>query len=148
MKLSIAAAFLLSTASNVSAFGPQVAFRVSSCSNNKAQEQLSMSTTTDDQKSTSSYNKGTKKQERRRIMASDSFHRMGFKDVREKASETMKQEYQSELVADLKSNNFVMERDGVRVHLAKVRCRRHMDRACFIIYDLIIIKLRFYNFFT
>jgi len=78
-----------------------------------------MSTTTDDQMSTSSYSKGTKKQERRRIMASDSFHRMGFKDTREKAAETMKSEYQSELVADLKSNNFVMERDGVRVHLAK-----------------------------
>ncbi len=79
-----------------------------------------MSTTTDDQMSTNSYSKGTKKQERRRIMATDSFHRMGFQDTREKAAETMKSEYQSELVADLKSNNFVMERDGVRVHLAKV----------------------------
>lgn len=52
-------------------------------------------------------------------MASDSFHRMGFKEVRPQAAETMKKEYQSELVADMKTSNFVMERDGVRVHLAK-----------------------------
>jgi 4-hydroxy-3-methylbut-2-enyl diphosphate reductase len=120
MKLSVAAAVLLFTASDVSGFGiysSQSAFRYRYI---ETQGKLRMSTTTDDQMSTSSYSKGTKKQERRRIMASDSFHRMGFKDTREKAAETMKSEYQSELVADLKSNNFVMERDGVRVHLAKV----------------------------
>ena len=64
--------------------------------------------------------KGSKKEERRRIMASESFHRKGFKEVRSKVEENMKQEYQSELVKDLKSSNYVMERDGVRVHLAKV----------------------------
>jgi hypothetical protein len=113
MKLSVAAAVLLFTASEVSGFGiysSQLAFRYRYI---ETQGKLRMSTST-------SYSKGTKKQERRRIMASDSFHRMGFKDTREKAAETMKSEYQSELVADLKSNNFVMERDGVRVHLAKV----------------------------
>jgi hypothetical protein len=120
MKLSAAAAALLISASEVSGFGfysSPIAFRHRG---KETRGKLCMSTTTDDQMSTNSYSKGTKKQERRRIMATDSFHRMGFQDTREKAAETMKSEYQSELVADLKSNNFVMERDGVRVHLAKV----------------------------
>mmetsp|Transcript_24424 Transcript_24424/g.35027 ORF Transcript_24424/g.35027 Transcript_24424/m.35027 type:complete len:464 (+) Transcript_24424:178-1569(+) len=113
MKLSIAAAVLLSTTASAFHSAP-TAFRSVS--------RLSMSTsssTEDQQTSSSSYSKGMKKQERRRIMASDSFHRMGFKEVRPQAAETMKKEYQSELVADMKTSNFVMERDGVRVHLAK-----------------------------
>ena len=113
MKLSIAAAVLLSTTASAFHSAPAAFRSVSRLS-------MSTSSSTEDQQTTSSYGKGMKKQERRRIMASDSFHRMGFKDVRPQAAETMKKEYQSELVADMKTSNFVMERDGVRVHLAKV----------------------------
>jgi 4-hydroxy-3-methylbut-2-en-1-yl diphosphate reductase len=63
----------------------------------------------------------SKKAERLRFMKSDQFHRQGFKEVRKSVESTMQEQFQSTLVQDLRSNNFVIERDGVRVHLAKVR---------------------------
>ncbi len=65
----------------------------------------------------------SKKAERLRFMKSDQFHRQGFKEVREKVESTMGEQFESTLVKDLKSSNYVVERDGVRVHLAKVRQR-------------------------
>lgn len=65
--------------------------------------------------------KKSKKAERLRFMKSDQFHRQGFKDVREKVETTMGEQFESTLVKDLKSSNYVVERDGVRVHLAKVK---------------------------
>jgi len=62
---------------------------------------------------------GNKKDRRRKIMASPSFFRNGFKEQRQSVEEVMAKEYQSELVKDLKSNNFILERNNVRVHLAK-----------------------------
>jgi len=52
-------------------------------------------------------------------MKSDQFYRNGFKEVRKDVEDTMKDQFKSNLVDDLKSNQFVMEREGVRVHLAK-----------------------------
>ena len=54
------------------------------------------------------------------MMKSPNFHRRGFKEVREGAEKRLEDEYMSDLVQDLKTNNFVMERDGVKVYLAKV----------------------------
>ena len=64
--------------------------------------------------------KPTKKEERLRMMKSDKFFRQGFKEVREQVEDTMGQQFKSEIVDDLKSSNYVMERDGVKVYLAKV----------------------------
>jgi len=61
----------------------------------------------------------TKKNERLRMFKSDKFHRKGFKDVREEVESRMENQFQSELVKDLTSNEFMVEKDGVRVHLAK-----------------------------
>ena len=65
----------------------------------------------------------TKKDERLRMMKSDRFYRKGFKEVREDVESVMEEQFQSELVDDLKGNNYVIEREGVKVHLAKVRLR-------------------------
>jgi len=61
----------------------------------------------------------TKKAGRLGFFKSEQFHRKGFKDVREDVEETVKTQYESSLVDDLKSSNYVIEKDGVRVYLAK-----------------------------
>lgn len=61
----------------------------------------------------------TKKDERLRMMKSDQFYRKGFKEVREDVESVMEQQFQSEVVDELKGNNYVIEREGVKVHLAK-----------------------------
>ena len=66
----------------------------------------------------------TKKEDRLRMMKSDQFHRRGFKEVREGAEQRLESEYNSDLVKELKKSEFVMERDGVKVYLAKVSGRR------------------------
>lgn len=63
--------------------------------------------------------KVTKKQQRLAYMKDESFHRMGFKEVRENVESTMETQFQSELVKEMKSNDFVLQKDGVKVHLAK-----------------------------
>ena len=63
----------------------------------------------------------TKKAERLRIFKSDQFHRKGFKDVREQVAHKMGEHFESGLVKDIRANEYVVEKDGVRVHLAKVR---------------------------
>lgn len=61
----------------------------------------------------------SKKLSRLEFMKKPTFHRRGFKEVREDVEKEMQDEYQSELVDDLKKSNFIMERDGVKVYLAK-----------------------------
>jgi 4-hydroxy-3-methylbut-2-en-1-yl diphosphate reductase len=61
----------------------------------------------------------TKKEDRLKFMKSDKFHRRGFKEVREKVERDVQEQYQSEVVGELKSSNYVVEKDGVKVHLAK-----------------------------
>jgi 4-hydroxy-3-methylbut-2-enyl diphosphate reductase len=63
----------------------------------------------------------TKKDNRLRMMKSPRFHRRGFKEVREDAEQRLEDEYMSGMVKDLRTSNYVMERDGVKVYLAKVR---------------------------
>jgi len=61
----------------------------------------------------------TKKAGRLGFFKSEQFHRKGFKEVREDVEETIKAQYESSLVDDLKSSNYVIEKDGVKVYLAK-----------------------------
>jgi len=60
-----------------------------------------------------------KKARRRKIMESTSFYRRGFKEQRVGVEEMMAQEYESDLVKEFKSSNFLVERNNVSVHLAK-----------------------------
>jgi 4-hydroxy-3-methylbut-2-enyl diphosphate reductase len=66
-----------------------------------------------------------KKEDRLNFMKSERFHRRGFKEVREKVESAVQEQYQSSLVADLKSSNYVINKDGVKVYLAKVRHKIH-----------------------
>lgn len=72
-------------------------------------------TATDEEK------RATKKDERLRMMKSEQFHRKGFKEVRDSVESTMQQQFQSSIVKDLRESNYLMEKDGVKVYLAKVR---------------------------
>mmetsp|Transcript_14561 Transcript_14561/g.22445 ORF Transcript_14561/g.22445 Transcript_14561/m.22445 type:complete len:457 (-) Transcript_14561:203-1573(-) len=61
----------------------------------------------------------SKKKKRIDIMKNEGFFRNGFKEVREDAEKTMNQQFKSELVDSLRTEEFKMERDGVTVYLAK-----------------------------
>jgi hypothetical protein len=65
--------------------------------------------------------KPTKKDKRLEFMQSENFYRKGFKEVRESVEGVMGSQFKSTTVNELKSSNYVMERDGVKVYLAKVR---------------------------
>jgi hypothetical protein len=62
-----------------------------------------------------------KKDERLRMMKSDRFFRKGFKEVRGQVEDMMQEQFKSPIVDDLTKNDFIMQREGVKVHLAKVR---------------------------
>ena len=61
----------------------------------------------------------SKKNDRLEFMKNPQYHRRGFTDVRPKIEEKMEDDYTSELVEDLKSNNYLVEKDGVKMYLAK-----------------------------
>lgn len=82
---------------------------------------LQQSTTTETEQETADR---TKKEARLRMMKSKQFHRKGFKEVREKVEADMEQQFESSFVKDLRSSNYVIERDGVKVFLAKVCSER------------------------
>ena len=90
-------------------------------------------TTADENKVTS------KKADRLRFMKNPSFHRRGFKEVREDVENEMKEEYNSALVDELKESKYVMERDGVTVYLAKV-CYM---KICYSIYEAFGVEVDF-----
>ena len=60
----------------------------------------------------------SKKQKRLNMMKSDQFYRNGFKAERTAVEEVMDQQFKSTVVDELKENNYVIEREGVKVHLA------------------------------
>lgn len=80
----------------------------------------SLFSTTDKQGQKSS-GMSKKKEERLSFMKSDQFHRRGFKEVRDQVESSIHEQYQSDLVNDLKTSNYVIERDGIKIYLAKVR---------------------------
>ena len=61
----------------------------------------------------------SKKNDRLDFMKSPQYHRRGFKEVRPKIEEKMEEDYTSDLVEDLKSNNYLVEKEGVKMYLAK-----------------------------
>lgn len=68
----------------------------------------------------------SKKEERLKFMKNEQFHRRGFKEVRQGVEDVMGEQFESDLVDELKSSEFVVEKDGVKVHLAKVRMQRRI----------------------
>jgi 4-hydroxy-3-methylbut-2-enyl diphosphate reductase len=62
-----------------------------------------------------------KKGDRLAFMKNEQFHRRGFKEVREGVESSIQEQFQSKLVDEFKSSNYVIEKDGVKVYLAKVR---------------------------
>jgi hypothetical protein len=122
MKFTAAVVLALATAtSTVSAFAPQPATRafvprtvVTTSSTRIFQSTEAAASETEEAK------KATKKEERLRMMKSDRFYRKGFKETRQDVEKTMSEQFESTIVKDLKTSNYVMERDGVKVHLAKV----------------------------
>ena len=125
MKFSTSALLgvLATSASMASAFAPlQHSPRLaSSSSSTVVLHQSSATTETETSDDTSSSIPKRKKHERMRMMKSEQFHRKGFKEVRDSVDAVMKSQFKSELVEDFKKNNYVIERDGVKVYLAKVR---------------------------
>ena len=104
-------AFLLGVVGNVQAFQPLPAIP------SLHQTTTSLFSTAAEEETRKKY----KKDERLRLMKSDQFFRKGFKEVREDVEDTMQEQFKSEIVDDLKESNYVMEREGVKVYLAKVR---------------------------
>jgi 4-hydroxy-3-methylbut-2-enyl diphosphate reductase len=98
------AAILLIAAGTASAFAPNP-----SLSTRFSSSPLRMSEKTSEEKKIS---------KRLRFMKSDQFFRNGFKEVRKDVEATMEGQFKSELVDTLKANEYVIERDGVKVHLA------------------------------
>jgi 4-hydroxy-3-methylbut-2-enyl diphosphate reductase len=103
------AALLLSVVTTASAFAPNVnpSTRYTSFS-------LQMSETTETEEAL----KVSKKQQRLQFMKNDKFYRNGFKEVRKDVESTMEGQFKSNIVDDMKANKFIMEREGVKVHLA------------------------------
>ena len=117
MKLNTLA--LLSLLSSASAFVP------SSTHNNRAflsslSPSTSTSTSTQIKSSTEeeTSEKVSKKEQRRQFMQSDQFYRQGFKEVRDDVESVMTEQFKSSLVDEMKENQYIIDRDGVRVHLA------------------------------
>lgn len=94
--------------------GSAAAFAPSAQHLRRITSSLSMSTEV-----TEENKKVTKKEKRLEFMKTESFHRRGFKDVREGVEKSMEEQFKSQLVDELTSNDFVIEKDGVKVYLAK-----------------------------
>jgi len=95
-----------SSALTVSAFTQSSAFGV------RSQSGLFMSEATEEEA------KVSKKNKRLQFMKDDQFYRNGFKDVRKDVEDVMEGQFKSKLVDDMKENKHIVEREGVRVHLA------------------------------
>ena len=119
---SSAVAALLAGAASASAFSPSMFVAKTATAASRASLLLKMSAVEQDAK------KVTKKEERLRFMKSDQFYRQGFKEVRAAVEDVMGGQFKSSTVDELKSSNYVMQRDGVKVYLAKVRLGQRVGR--------------------
>lgn len=61
----------------------------------------------------------SKKELRRKILGSDKFNRMGFKETKAAAAGMMTEEFTSSLVRELRDQAYTIERDGITIRLAK-----------------------------
>jgi 4-hydroxy-3-methylbut-2-enyl diphosphate reductase len=114
MKFTSAAVLLCASVGTTSAFAPIATMTQHTTTTITTQ----LYSTTEEE--TAEENRVTKKEDRLQFMKSEQFHRRGFKEVREKVEASIQSQFQSELVDDLKTNNFVIDKDGVKVYLAKV----------------------------
>uniref|UniRef100_A0A7S3V8X8 4-hydroxy-3-methylbut-2-enyl diphosphate reductase n=1 Tax=Chaetoceros debilis TaxID=122233 RepID=A0A7S3V8X8_9STRA len=108
MKFSSIALLLIATSSALTAS----AFTQSSAFGVRSQSGLFMSEATEEEA------KVSKKNKRLQFMKDDQFYRNGFKDVRKDVEDVMEGQFKSKLVDDMKENKHIVEREGVRVHLA------------------------------
>jgi 4-hydroxy-3-methylbut-2-enyl diphosphate reductase len=115
---SAAVACTAALAASVEAFRPAIVVQPRASSMAPLYQSTTTSTTTTEEQEAKAK---TKKEERLRMMKKGTFHRKGFKEVRDDVEKTMEEQFKGKIVDDLKSNNYVMERDGVKVYLAKVR---------------------------
>ena len=53
------------------------------------------------------------------MMANPDFFRNRFKAVRKDAKESMKTEYESSIVAEMKTNDYLLERGDVKIYLGE-----------------------------
>ena len=117
MKFTSAAVAVLAFANGSNAFVPATVVS-NSLSTSQPTSAHFMSSSVEEE--TTEKRKVTKKEKRLEYMQSDKFYRKGFKEVRETVENVMGTQFKSSTVDDLKSSNYVMERDGVKVYLAKV----------------------------
>jgi 4-hydroxy-3-methylbut-2-en-1-yl diphosphate reductase len=118
LKMRLASSVLaavLAGATTAGAFAPSVTKITTTAAAARTERSLKMSAVEQDER------KMTKKDERLRFMKSDNFYRQGFKEVRGAVEDVMGKQFKSSTVDELKSSNYVMDRDGVKVYLAKVR---------------------------
>lgn len=111
MKFSVTALFAAIMASSATAFAPRATPRRTAT--------LLQSTAEEAPASTEEKRPKRKKDDRLRMMKSEQFHRRGFKEVRESVEGTMAGQFKSELVEEFKENNYVIDKEGVKVYLAK-----------------------------
>mmetsp|Transcript_11581 Transcript_11581/g.21659 ORF Transcript_11581/g.21659 Transcript_11581/m.21659 type:complete len:467 (+) Transcript_11581:433-1833(+) len=106
---------ILATTQTASAFSPNAFLFPSTHHHQHGPHdfQLQMSETTQEETA-----RVSKKQKRLEFMKSPQFHRNGFKEIRSEVEGTMNQQFKSSVVDEMKSNQFVMDREGVKVHLA------------------------------
>jgi 4-hydroxy-3-methylbut-2-enyl diphosphate reductase len=113
---------LLTLVTSASAFVPQSStfLRVQTTSTTAPNFNLAMASGSESSATTAAAEpkNNSKKAQRLRFMKSDQFYRNGFKEVRKDVEDTMESQFQSTLVDDMKANQYVIEREGVKVHLA------------------------------
>ena len=117
MKFTTATVFSLCIAGTTSAFSPLA----SSTSRHALTTAVFQSTETSETSEVAEERRRTKKADRLDFMKNEQFHRRGFKEVRDKVEADVQEQYTSELVGELKTSNFVVDKEGVKVYLAKVR---------------------------
>lgn len=108
---SLAAVFLVASQSS-DAFSPAI-------QSNRALSYASTTELSSTAEQTEEETRKSKKIDRLGYMKNPQYHRLGFKEVRPVVEGQMQEEYVSELVEDLKSNNYKVEKEGVTMYLAK-----------------------------
>ena len=111
---ALSAVFLLGSYSNCDAFSPIVQSAATATTS-----ALYSTTETTKKKGSSDGGMSQKKGDRLNFMKNPQFHRRGFKDVRPKVEDAMESQYKADLVEDLKTSNYVVEKEGVKMYLAK-----------------------------
>lgn len=138
MRFSAAIVFVLCTSSANAAFQPRPAAFASRAIVVTSKTTSLASTTTESSESAAASapdaeqtRRTTKKDKRLTMMKSDKFHRKGFKEVRDSVEKLMETQFQSPLVKEFRSSNYMIEKDGVKVYLAKVRNSEGGNSDCF-----------------